>query len=90
MYDATLCSQSLEETLKNFDKDVLNEMRRIDVRSLASLTGGRRSLASARELQSSRKVSYISAQSFDQNKNGWSPANALPTVTIDMRGSKTR
>ncbi|XP_063835628.1 ATP-dependent zinc metalloprotease YME1L [Ostrinia nubilalis] len=89
-YDATLCSQSLEETLKNFDKDVLNEMRRIDVRSLASLTGARRPLACARELTSTRKVSYVSAQSFDQNKNGWCAANSPPTVTVDIRGNKTR
>lgn len=87
LYDATVCTDSLEETLKNFDKDVLNEMRRIDLRSLASFNGARRPL---KELLSSRKVSYVSAESFEQNKNGWTHLPATPTVTVDLRGNRTR
>lgn len=89
-YDGTVCAESLEETVKNFDKNVLSEMRRIDLRSLASFTAAKRPLGAVGELLSSRKVSYVSADSFEQNRNGWTALPAPPTVTVDLRGNKPR
>lgn len=81
--DANLCSDSFDEALRNFDKDVLAEMRKFDVASTS-----RRALTS-QSLLSSRKVSYVSTDSFVKNKNGWTEA-ATPTITIDLRGPRTR
>ncbi|CAD0206711.1 unnamed protein product [Chrysodeixis includens] len=82
-YDATLCQESLEESLRNFDKNVLSEMRTIDLRTLAT----RACRPASRDLASVRKVSHISADSFEKNKNGWSE---LPTVTVDVGAKNTR
>ncbi|KAL4710366.1 hypothetical protein ACJJTC_003763 [Scirpophaga incertulas] len=88
-YDATLCTASLDETIKNFDKNVLAEMRRVDLRSLTSLNGAsKKSLNYAKELLSAKKVSYVSSESFECNKNGWL-AN-VPTVTVDLRRNVPR
>ncbi|XP_026742420.1 ATP-dependent zinc metalloprotease YME1 homolog isoform X3 [Trichoplusia ni] len=82
-YDATICQESLEESLRNFDKNVLSEMKTIDLRTLAT----RAWRPAARDLASVRKVSHISADSFEKNKNGWTD---MPTVTVDVRSKNTR
>ncbi|XP_050359031.1 ATP-dependent zinc metalloprotease YME1L isoform X1 [Nymphalis io] len=86
--DATVCSDSFEEAVRHFDKNVLAEMCKIDVRSAVSIAGAAK--ASVRDipnLKSVRKISHISETSFDKNKNGWLPT---PTVTVDLRGKKTK
>ncbi|RVE42680.1 hypothetical protein evm_012668 [Chilo suppressalis] len=92
LYDATLCSESLEEAVRNFDKNDLAEMRKVDLRSLATLSKAtRRSLNFSKEFQSAKKVSFISAETFDKNKNGWTPqSSTTPTVTVDLRRHNTR
>ncbi|CAH0761468.1 unnamed protein product [Diatraea saccharalis] len=92
LYDATLCSESLEEALRNFDKNDLAEMRKIDLRSLASFSkAAKKPLNSITDLQSVKKVSFISAETFDKNKNGWTAlSTATPTVTVDLRGPSTK
>ncbi|XP_072937376.1 ATP-dependent zinc metalloprotease YME1L isoform X2 [Epargyreus clarus] len=85
-YDATICSDSLEESLRNFEKNVLAEMRSIDIRAVASLAGTRNSLRNIANTSSAKKVSYISSGSFEKNKNGWSE----PTVVVDLRGRNTK
>ncbi|XP_075988541.1 ATP-dependent zinc metalloprotease YME1L [Anticarsia gemmatalis] len=77
-YDATICPESLEQTLRNFDKNVLSEMRNIEVRALC--LPGRRA-ARLRDVASARKVSHVSARSFDDNKRGWAD---LHTLTLDI------
>ncbi|XP_022119018.1 ATP-dependent zinc metalloprotease YME1L isoform X2 [Pieris rapae] len=81
-YDATICHESFQEALKNFDKNALRDLRSFDARSLGPLT---KSL-SIGKITSSKKVSHISGFTFDQNKNGW--AALAPTVTVDLRGRK--
>ncbi|CAD0251388.1 unnamed protein product [Spodoptera exigua] len=83
VYDAIICKESLEETIRNFDKNVLSEMRTLELRTLASKAYHPR----LRELASSRKVSHVSADTFDKNKNGWSQ---LPTVTVHLSKKNTR
>ncbi|XP_049882608.1 ATP-dependent zinc metalloprotease YME1L isoform X2 [Pectinophora gossypiella] len=88
--NATLYPESLEEALRNFDKNDLLELRRSDVRSLSTVAGAHREpLRSLTDLTSARKVSYISADSFEKNKNGWSPS-AHPTLYVNMRRKNTR
>ncbi|XP_034838551.1 ATP-dependent zinc metalloprotease YME1L isoform X2 [Maniola hyperantus] len=87
-YDATICLDSLEESLRHFDKNALAEMRNIDVRSVVTLAGSSRS--AIRQLptpKSAKKVSYISTDSFEKNKNGWLES---PSVTVDFGGKNTR
>ncbi|XP_059062658.1 ATP-dependent zinc metalloprotease YME1L [Achroia grisella] len=81
VYDSSYCQESLEEALRNFDQHALAEMRKIDVRSVVGLM--RKPLE-----VSSKKVSYISSASFEQNKNGWSVTT--PTVTVDFSRRNTR
>ncbi|KAJ8707282.1 hypothetical protein PYW08_011416 [Mythimna loreyi] len=83
VYDAIVCQESLEEAIKNFDKNVFGEMKSIQLRTLATKHCG----PSLRDLASVRKVSYISSDSFETNKNGWAK---LPTVTVDFTGRNTR
>ncbi|XP_048487044.1 ATP-dependent zinc metalloprotease YME1L isoform X2 [Plutella xylostella] len=75
-YDATICQESLSECLRNFEKDVLKEMRQVDLRAVTL------SRARPSGLTSAKKVSFISEDSFEKNKNGWS---STPTVTVDVR-----
>ncbi|CAH0404383.1 unnamed protein product [Chilo suppressalis] len=84
-------SESLEEAVRNFDKNDLAEMRKVDLRSLATLSKAtRRSLNFSKEFQSAKKVSFISAETFDKNKNGWTPqSSTTPTVTVDLRRHNT-
>ncbi|KAJ0170374.1 hypothetical protein K1T71_014302 [Dendrolimus kikuchii] len=82
-----ICRESLEECLRNFDKDALTEMRKVDVRAVATCSGlAKRPLRLLSDITSSRKVSYVSSDSFMKNKNGWE----TPTVTVDLRGRDTR
>ncbi|KAJ8704422.1 hypothetical protein PYW07_011610 [Mythimna separata] len=83
IYDAIVCQESLEEAIKNFDKNVFGDMKSIQLRALATKPGA----PTLRDLASVRKVSYISSDSFETNKNGWSK---LPTVTVDFTGRNTR
>lgn len=86
--DATICSDSFDEALRHFDKNVLAEMCKIDVRSAVSIAGA--SKAGFRDLpnlKSARKVSHISQSSFEKNKNGWLQA---PMVTVDFRGNNAK
>lgn len=78
-YDATVCSKSLEEALKNFDKNVLSEMRNVYNRALSMPV--RRKPITQDWLLSPRKVSYVSAESFDRNKNGWTER---PSVVVEL------
>ncbi|XP_047513453.1 ATP-dependent zinc metalloprotease YME1L isoform X1 [Pieris napi] len=81
-YDATICHESFQEALKNFDKNALRDLRSYDARSSGPLT---KSL-SIGKISSSKKVSHVSGFTFDQNKNGW--AALTPTVTVDLSGRK--
>lgn len=85
-HEAAICRESLDESLRNFDKNVLTEMRAIDLRSLVALPAASRRPLS-RHVSSVRKVSYLSSESFDKNKNGWTET---PTVTVDFRKKNTR
>lgn len=86
--EATICRESLDESLRNFDRNVLAEMRAIDLRSLVALpAASRRPLGRLSELASARKVSYLSSESFEKNKSGWIET---PTVTVDFRKKNTR
>lgn len=88
LYDATICPESITESLRNFDKNALTEMRRIDVRGLYKVAGAsRNSLSSLSDRASVKKVSHISSESFELNKNGWS---SVPTVTVDLGTKGTR
>uniref|UniRef100_A0A2A4J0X8 Uncharacterized protein n=1 Tax=Heliothis virescens TaxID=7102 RepID=A0A2A4J0X8_HELVI len=58
-------------------------MRTIEFRALATRAVQPR----LRDLASCRKVSHISAHTFEQNKNGWPH---VPTVTVDFTGKRTR
>lgn len=81
------CRESFEECLRNFDKDALSEMRKLDVRSVATCSGlATRPRKLLTDIPSSKKVSYISSDSFITNKNGWE----TPTVTVDFRRRDTR
>ncbi|XP_047038183.1 ATP-dependent zinc metalloprotease YME1L [Helicoverpa zea] len=82
-HDAIVCQESLEETIRNFDKNVLSEMKTIEFRTLAT----RACRPRLRDMASARKVSHISADSFEQNKNGW---QHVPAVTVDFTGKRTR
>ncbi|XP_073964760.1 ATP-dependent zinc metalloprotease YME1L-like isoform X2 [Choristoneura fumiferana] len=77
--DATICKESFAEAIRNLDKNVMIEMRRVDIRSLKTFAGASR-LKDC--LTSARKVSHVSSESFEQNKNGWSSPN---TTTIQRR-----
>ncbi|XP_048001896.1 ATP-dependent zinc metalloprotease YME1L isoform X3 [Leguminivora glycinivorella] len=68
-YDATICKESFQEAIKNLDKDVLVELKKVDIRSLASSP---RMSRDAERCLSPRKISHVSADSFEKNKNGWS------------------
>ncbi|CAK1548783.1 unnamed protein product [Leptosia nina] len=81
-YDATICQESFQEALKNFDKIALLEMRSFDARSPASFVRS----PSFRDIGSSKKISHISAFTFEQNKNGWGARD--PIVTADLSGKK--
>ncbi|XP_052754358.1 ATP-dependent zinc metalloprotease YME1L [Galleria mellonella] len=81
--DVNYCKESFEEALRNFDQHALAEMRKVDVRSLTGLA--RKPILDL----SSRKISYISSDSFEKNKNGWSDLST-PTVTVDLRRRDTR
>lgn len=82
LYDATICPESLDEAVRHLDKNAVAEMCKIDVRSIASLAGTSKAvLRDIHNLNSVRKISHISSNSFEQNKNGWS----TPTVTVDLR-----
>ncbi|XP_028042980.1 ATP-dependent zinc metalloprotease YME1 homolog isoform X1 [Bombyx mandarina] len=86
--ETQVCRESLEECLKNFDKNVLAEMRSVDLRSLATIAASsRRSLNDFGGVTSCRKVSYTSSESFEKNRNGWSDT---PSVTVELRGKNTR
>ncbi|XP_068621741.1 ATP-dependent zinc metalloprotease YME1L isoform X2 [Battus philenor] len=90
-YKATLCSESLEESLNNFDKNVLKEMGNINLKSLRTITGPCKSpLKSLTQLSSAKKISYVSGDSFEKNKNGWSDKSHTPSVTIDLRGKNPK
>lgn len=84
-HDAILCKESFYEALKNFDKNV---MKNVDVRTLGPIAGTRSSLRPMKCLNSVKTVSYISANSFELNKNGinWN-TYAYPTVTLDFGGN---
>ncbi|CAH0717037.1 unnamed protein product, partial [Brenthis ino] len=87
IYDATICPESFEEAVRHFDKNVIAEMCKIDVRSVTSLAGTSKAiLQDIPNLNSVKKVSHISSNSFELNKNGWS----TPTVTVDLRGKHTK
>ncbi|KAJ2938398.1 hypothetical protein O0L34_g13322 [Tuta absoluta] len=86
--DISFCPESVEEVLRNFDKDELALLSKIDVRSLSTTVGLKKEpLRSLTDLTSSRKVSYISSNSFENNKNGWTTA---PPLKIDVRGRTQR
>lgn len=86
--DATICSDSFDEALRHFDKNVLAEMCKIDVRSAVSIAGASKAgFRDVPNLKSARKVSHISQSSFEKNKNGWLQA---PMVTVDFRGNNAK
>ncbi|KAI5643737.1 peptidase family m41 domain-containing protein [Phthorimaea operculella] len=86
--DVTFCPESVEEVLRNFDKDELAALSKIDVRSLSTTVGLKKEpLRSLTDLTSSRKVSYISSDSFESNKNGWTTA---PSLSVDFRSRTAR
>lgn len=91
-YTSSLCLESLEESLRNFDNNELSELRKIDVRVLSTVAGSyREPLRSLTDLTSSRKVSHISAQSFEKNKNGCpNSTNTTPTIFINLHKRNTR
>ncbi|KAM3955768.1 LOW QUALITY PROTEIN: ATP-dependent zinc metalloprotease YME1L [Aphomia sociella] len=80
--DGNYCKDSFDEALRNFDQHVLAEMRKVDLRSVSALT------RNPRLDLSSRKISYISSESFEKNKNGW--VAETPTVTVDLRRKDPR
>lgn len=80
--DVTICRESFDECLRNFDRSGLADMRSVNVRSLAMLAGASHSPFTLEGLTSCRKISYVSSESFEKNKNGWVKA---PTATADMR-----
>ncbi|XP_045508266.1 ATP-dependent zinc metalloprotease YME1L isoform X2 [Colias croceus] len=88
VYDANICQESFQEALRNFDKNVLDNMRNIDARSVASFPRFKSPLQDIISVGSAKKVSHISASSFEQNKNGW--LDLTPTVTVDLRGKNTK
>ncbi|XP_053621435.1 ATP-dependent zinc metalloprotease YME1L isoform X2 [Plodia interpunctella] len=88
--EAIICKESCEEALRNVDKNVLAEMRRVDLRSLALLSAPRQSTSAISVLSGScKKISYISEDTFEKNKNGWSQ-RSTPTVSVEIGGRKTR
>ncbi|CAG5005627.1 unnamed protein product [Parnassius apollo] len=87
-YNATLCPESFNETLNNIDKNVLIEMRNIDLRSLRTIAGPCKSPLN--NLSSVKKISYMSGDSFEKNKNGWIDMSSTPTVTVDLRNKHPR
>lgn len=80
-YDATICKESTIECLKNFDKNVIAEMRSVDLRQVATVSRALKPSRSAISHPSAKKVSHISAETFEQNKNGWSN---IPMVTVNL------
>lgn len=85
--DSAICRESLDECFLNFDKDVLAEMRNIDLKRIVALkAGSRRPLQGLGGLTSAKKVSYISSESFEKNKNGWDGS----TVIVDVGKKTTR
>lgn len=87
-YDAIICNESLVESLKNFDKNVLMDMKRVDIRSLGPVIGPHGQLRNVPTLNSVKKVSYISENSFELNKNGVYWNSRQPSFTIDCRSGK--
>ncbi|CAH2269149.1 ATP-dependent zinc metalloprotease YME1L isoform X2 [Pararge aegeria] len=88
LYDASICPESFEEALHHLDKNAVAEMRNIDVRSVAALAATSRSaLTQVPTLQSAKKVSYISSNSFEKNKNGWLDS---PAITVDFGSRNPR
>lgn len=86
--DRIICQNSLEESLKNFDKDVLETMRGIDLKTIVALSAAYRNpLHGVTDQISTRKVSYISSDSFEKNKKGWTEND---TVTVDLRKKGAR
>lgn len=85
-HDAIICQESLTECIRNFEKNALAEMRAMDVRALARFAGpGCPSKTLPACLRSAKKVSYISADSFETNKNGWSPQSNTPAFIVEFR-----
>lgn len=84
LHDAT-CRESLEEALRNLDKNVLEEMRSVGVRSVGALAPRRPVLPDL----SPRRVSYVSSESFEANKRGWAAAT-VPDIIVNIEGRKTR
>lgn len=91
-YTSPLCLESLEECLRNFDINELSELRKIDVRVLSTVAGSyKEPLRSLTDLTSSRKVSYISAESFEENKHGCpNTSNSAPKIYINLHKKNTR
>ncbi|XP_013175647.1 PREDICTED: ATP-dependent zinc metalloprotease YME1 homolog, partial [Papilio xuthus] len=90
-YKATLCPESLEEAVNNFDINVLKDMGKINLRSLRTVsTPCKNSVKSVVQLSSAKKVSHISGESFEKNKNGWTNVPHVPTLTVDFRGKSPR
>ncbi|XP_052742800.1 ATP-dependent zinc metalloprotease YME1L isoform X2 [Bicyclus anynana] len=86
--DATICPDSFEEAFHHFDKNALAEMRNIDVRAFVSLAGTSTSaIRQLPTLQSAKRVSYISSNSFEKNKNGWLDS---PSITVNFAGKNSR
>ncbi|OWR53429.1 hypothetical protein KGM_214561 [Danaus plexippus plexippus] len=87
-YNASICPESFDEALRHFDKNVLTEMRNIDLRYVTSLAGSSSNIMrNVAGLASSKKVSFVSTDSFEKNKNGWV---ATPTITVDLRHKNTK
>lgn len=62
-------------------------MRKVDVRAVAICAGlAKRPPRLLSDITSSRKVSYVSSDSFLKNKNGWE----LPTSTVDLKAAISR
>lgn len=77
--DAAVCSTSQLEALRNFDTNVLAEMRKVDIKRLSPSISPRSGL-------STKKVSHVSTGSFLLNKNGLNWKQKVhPTVTVDFR-----
>ncbi|VVC97324.1 unnamed protein product [Leptidea sinapis] len=86
--DAIICKESFEEAFKNFDKNVLFDMQNVEARSVASFP--RTPKPNFVLPGSSKRVSYISGRSFDENKNGFAQVSLLPSVTVELYGRKTK
>ncbi|CAG9573608.1 unnamed protein product [Danaus chrysippus] len=87
-YNASICPESFDEALRHFDKNVLTEMRNIDLRYVTSIAGSSRNiLRNIAGVASSKKVSFVSTDSFEKNKNGWV---TTPTITVDLRHKNTK